>query len=84
MALINGTTIFTGMAALNCFDAEQLIKQSEIACALSLEAMRGEQAAFDPRIPVSYTHLDVYKRQYHRYSDQSGHFRHSYAKRQYC
>lgn len=50
LALINGTTIFTGMAALNCFDAEQLIKQSEIACALSLEAMRGEQAAFDPRI----------------------------------
>lgn len=50
LALINGTTIFTGMAALNCFDAEQLIKQSEIACALSFEAMRGEQAAFDPRI----------------------------------
>ncbi len=50
LALINGTTIFAGMAALNCHDAENLIKQSEIAAALSLEAMRGEQAAFDPRI----------------------------------
>lgn len=50
LALINGTTIFTGMAALNCYDAEQLVKQSEIACALSFEAMRGEQAAYDPRI----------------------------------
>ena len=50
LALINGTTVFTGMAVLNYHDAVQLIKQGEIACALSLEAMRGEQAAFDPRI----------------------------------
>ena len=50
LALINGTTVFTGMAVLNYHDAAQLIKQGEIACALSLEAMRGEQAAFDPRI----------------------------------
>ena len=50
LALINGTTVFTGMAVLNYHDAAQLIKQAEIAGALSLEAMRGEQAAFDPRI----------------------------------
>ena len=56
LALINGTTIFTGMAALNCYDAEQLIKQSEIVSALSLEAMRGEQAAFDPRIQTVRKH----------------------------
>lgn len=50
LALINGTTVFAGMAALNYYDAEQLLKQGEIACALSMEAMRGEQAAYDPRI----------------------------------
>lgn len=50
LALINGTTMFAGMAALNCYDARRLAKQCEISAALSIEAIRGETAAFDPRI----------------------------------
>lgn len=50
LALINGTTMFVGMAALNYYDAARLIKEAEVSGALSLEAMRGEMAAFDERI----------------------------------
>ncbi|MCR5371417.1 MAG: aromatic amino acid ammonia-lyase [Clostridium sp.] len=50
LALLNGTTLFAGMACLNVYDAERLYKISEITTALSLEAMRGETRAFDPRI----------------------------------
>jgi len=50
LALINGTTLFAGMAVLNYYDALRLIKEGEISAALSLEAVRGETAAFDERI----------------------------------
>ena len=50
LALINGTTVFAGMAALNCYDAQKLILECEISAALSLEAIRGERAAFEPGI----------------------------------
>ena len=50
LALLNGTTMFAGMACLNVHDAERLYKLSELTTALSLEAVRGETRAFDPRI----------------------------------
>lgn len=50
LALLNGTTMFAGMACLNVHDAERLYKLSEITTALSLEAIRGETRAFDKRI----------------------------------
>lgn len=50
LALLNGTTMFAGMASLNWYDAEQLIKEAEITTALTLEAVRGETSAFDERI----------------------------------
>lgn len=50
LALINGNSLCAGMAALNLWDAEKLMKLADAAGALSLEAIRGEQAAFDPRI----------------------------------
>lgn len=50
LALINGNSLCAAMAALNIYDAEHLLKQADIAGALSLEAIRGEQAAFDERI----------------------------------
>ncbi len=50
LALLNGTTMFAGMACLNVHDGERLYKLSEITTALSLEAVRGETRAFDPRI----------------------------------
>ncbi len=50
LALINGNSLCAAMAALNVYDAERQMKQADVAAALSLEAIRGEQAAFDPRI----------------------------------
>ncbi len=50
LALINGNSLCAGMAALNLWDAERQMKMADTACALSLEAIRGELAAFDPRI----------------------------------
>lgn len=56
LALINGTTMFAAYAALNCYDAMTLAKQADVICALSLEAVRGELAAFDHRIQVARRH----------------------------
>ena len=53
LALLNGTTLFAGMACLNFYDAQRLYKLSEITTALSLEAIRGETRAFDPRIQAA-------------------------------
>ena len=50
LALLNGTTLFAGMSTLVIHDAERLYKLSELTTALSLEAVRGETRAFDPRI----------------------------------
>ncbi|MCL4182233.1 MAG: histidine ammonia-lyase [Burkholderiaceae bacterium] len=53
LALINGNSLCAAMAALNVHDAERQARQADVAAALSLEAIRGEQAAFDPRIHVA-------------------------------
>lgn len=50
LALINGTQVMTAIAALACHDAEQLMKVSDLAAAMALEALRGTRAAFDLRI----------------------------------
>jgi histidine ammonia-lyase len=50
LALINGNSLCAAMAVLNLWDAERLMKIADAAGALSLEAIRGEQAAFDARI----------------------------------
>ena len=50
LALLNGTTMFAAMACLNYWDAMNLVRTAEITCALSLEAVRGETRAYDPRI----------------------------------
>jgi len=49
LSLLNGTTVFTAYAALNVYDAYELVKIADITGSLSLEAMRGELGAFDPR-----------------------------------
>ena len=50
LALINGNSLSAAMAALNLHDAGRLMKQADVTGALSVEAIRGERAAFDPRI----------------------------------
>ncbi|PIE54400.1 MAG: histidine ammonia-lyase [Dethiosulfovibrio peptidovorans] len=56
LALINGTTMFTGLGALNCYDALELARTCDVAGAMSLEAVRGETAAFDPRVHKARLH----------------------------
>lgn len=56
LALINGTQIMTAIAALVCYDARKLMKVSDVASALSLEALRGTRTAFDPRIAMIRPH----------------------------
>lgn len=50
LALINGTQIMTAVGALACYDGEALMKVADVAAALSMEALQGTRAAFDPRI----------------------------------
>lgn len=56
LALINGTTLFAAYAVLQYHDAIAVAKQADILTSLSLEAVRGELAAFDHRIHVSRRH----------------------------
>jgi histidine ammonia-lyase len=50
IAMINGSTISLACAVLALEDAKTLATSADIALALTLEAMRGELAAFDERI----------------------------------
>lgn len=50
LALINGTQMMTAYAALIIHEARQLTKLADIACALSVEALKGTDTAFDERI----------------------------------
>jgi histidine ammonia-lyase len=55
-ALINGSTTSLALGALATHDARRILKQADIAMCLSLEAMRGELAAFDPRLHRARPH----------------------------
>lgn len=50
LALINGTQLMTGYGALIMFAAAQLCKIADIAAAMSFEALKGTDTAFDERI----------------------------------
>ncbi|TCR68795.1 aromatic amino acid ammonia-lyase [Bosea sp. BK604] len=55
-ALINGSTVSLALGVLASEDAKRLVKAADVAMALSLEAMRGELAAFDPRVHAARPH----------------------------
>ncbi|GGK42049.1 HAL/PAL/TAL family ammonia-lyase [Salinarimonas ramus] len=55
-ALINGSTTSLALATLATHDARRLLKAADIALCLSLEALRGERDAFDPRIQRARPH----------------------------
>ncbi|MBU5590808.1 histidine ammonia-lyase [Clostridium sp. MSJ-4] len=50
LALINGTQVMTAVGAIALYDAIEICKISDIAAALSLEALRGIKDAYDLRI----------------------------------
>lgn len=57
LALINGTQVMTAIGALNLYDAINILKISDIAAALTLEALRGIKDAYDLRIHKIRPHL---------------------------
>ncbi len=50
LALLNGTSFSTAMAALAVYDAERLARTSEVTAAMSIEALTGFGDAFVPQI----------------------------------
>ncbi|MFF5967730.1 histidine ammonia-lyase [Streptomyces collinus] len=55
-ALISGTYEVTAMAALAVHDVRQLTSVADIAAAMSLEALRGNDRALDPRVHQARPH----------------------------
>lgn len=50
LALINGTQVSTALALNGLFLAERLLKAATVAGALSVDAAKGSDAPFDPRV----------------------------------
>jgi histidine ammonia-lyase len=50
LAVINGSNLLTAMSALHLHDMDRFLKQSEIACAMSLEALFANLKPYDVRL----------------------------------
>ena len=50
LAAINGSNLLTAMSALFLFDMNRWLKQAEIACAMSLEALYANMQPYDVRL----------------------------------
>lgn len=50
LAVINGSNLLTAMSALQLYDMERWIKQAEIACAMTLEALLANMKPYDVRL----------------------------------
>lgn len=57
LALVNGTHLHTGIAALLVLQAERLLKEADIAGAMGVEAMLGSARPFDERVHQLRPHL---------------------------
>ncbi len=55
-ALINGSTASLALGVLALADSRRLLKAADVSLCVSLEAMRGEAAAFDPRLHEARPH----------------------------
>ncbi len=56
LALINGTQLTTAVGALALHRFLDLIKTADLLCAMTLDALKGTDAAFDPRIHAARPH----------------------------
>lgn len=50
LAAINGSNLLTAMSALHLYDMNRWLKQAEIACAMSLEALLANMRPYDIRL----------------------------------
>ncbi|MEL7939522.1 MULTISPECIES: HAL/PAL/TAL family ammonia-lyase [Pseudomonas] len=58
LAMLNGTTSVTAIAALAQYNANQAAEVADVAAALSLEALRGTVRAFDARYHAVKAHAE--------------------------
>lgn len=56
LSLINGTQVTTALAAEALLRAENAARHADLACALTIEALKGTNRAFDPRIQAARPH----------------------------
>ncbi len=56
LALINGTQVMTAVGAMALYESINLLKLSDIAAALTLEALRGIRTAYDLRVHSTRPH----------------------------
>ena len=57
LALINGTQVMTAIGALTAYDAHRVMRLSDVAGALTMEALNGITDAFDERMHALRPHL---------------------------
>ncbi|MEW5806842.1 MAG: aromatic amino acid ammonia-lyase [Acidobacteriota bacterium] len=50
LAIINGSNLLTAMSAIHLYDMNRWLKQSEIACAMTLEALYANMKPYDVRL----------------------------------
>ncbi len=50
LAAINGSNVLTAMSAIQLYDINRWLKQAEIACAMSLEALYANMKPYDERL----------------------------------
>ena len=50
LAAINGSNLITGIACIEIYETERFLKQAEIACAMSLEALMANMKPYDARL----------------------------------
>ncbi len=50
LATINGSNLLTAMSAIHLYDIDRWLKQAEIACAMSLEALYANLKPYDVRV----------------------------------
>jgi len=56
LALINGTQVMNSIASIGIYDAINLMKLSDVAAAMTLEALRGIKDAYDKRTHLIRNH----------------------------
>lgn len=56
LALINGTHLMAAMAVHAVIAIENLVKNADLACAMSLDGLRGSLSAFDPDLHALKAH----------------------------
>lgn len=56
LSMINGCQVMTAVGLLACYEAKRLALLTDLAGAMTLEAMQGSRAAFDPLITATRPH----------------------------